>query len=202
MQKFLETDTLRTFAQEQGPVIYLILFAAFLFQTGFLIGPAIPGNPLIFAAGLLANPATGPLNLFLLILVVSAGVFAGNLLNYAQGKKTGPAVKKRERWRQNIENAEVFFEKHGARTVALATFVPFIRAFVPFVAGMGRMDYRRFLISSLIGAFAWISVWSVLGYYLGQFKIVQDNLTKIILGIVLLVSVVAIVKLIAGRRKK
>lgn len=108
MQKFLETDTLRTFAQEQGPVIYLILFAAFLFQTGFLLGPAIPGNPLIFAAGLLANPATGPLNLFVLILVVSAGVFTGNLLNYAQGKKTGPAVKKRERWRQNIENAEVF----------------------------------------------------------------------------------------------
>lgn len=67
---------------------------------------------------------------------------------------------------------------------------------------MGRMDYRRFVISSLIGAFAWISVWSVLGYYLGQFKIVQDNLTKIILGIVLLVSVVAIIKLIAGRRKK
>jgi membrane-associated protein len=187
--------------QNYGPLVYAILFALFLFQTGFLIGPAVPGNPLLFAAGLLANPKNGTLNIALLIVVLSAAVFAGNVINYYQGIAAGPQFKKRERWRGNIERAEAFFERHGSRTVAIATFVPFIRAFVPFVAGMGRMDLRRYLASSLIGAIAWITVWCLAGYYLGQIPGVAANLNKIVIGIIALVSVVAIVKTIQLRKK-
>ncbi|MDX2066070.1 MAG: DedA family protein [Fimbriimonadaceae bacterium] len=214
MGVFDNPELLRANVERFGPAIYLVLFAAFLFQTGFLIGPAIPGNPLIFVAGLLANPAAttveataatartaGGLHLGLLIVSVSLGVFVGNLINYAQGKATGPVMKRRERWRGGIERAEAFFEKHGQRTVALATFVPFMRAFVPFVAGMGRMDHRQFVVSSAIGSVAWIGTWATAGYFLGQIPAVQANLTKIVFGIVGLVSIVAIVKVIGARRK-
>ncbi|RYG44203.1 DedA family protein [bacterium] len=187
-------------AMAQGPLVYGVLFLAFLFQTGFLIGFVLPGNPLVFLAG--AVSATGRLNSLLVWLVLGAGAFCGNLLNYAQGKKAGPAFKRRERWRESIERAEGFFSKHGGRTVAIAAFVPFYRAWVPFVAGMGRMPFASYIVASAVGAFGWIGAWTLLGRLLGEVAFIKNNLDKIMLGIVLLVSVVAIVKVVQVRKAK
>lgn len=184
----------------QGPLVYAILFAAFLFQTGFLIGFVLPGNPLVFLAG--AVSATGRLNSLLVWLVLGAGAFAGNLLNYQQGRAAGPGFKRRERWRESIERAEGFFGRHGGRTVAVAAFVPFYRAWVPFVAGMGRMPFGPYAAASAIGAFGWIGAWTLLGRVLGEVPVVKNNIDKIILAIVLVVSVVAIVKVVQARKLK
>ena len=196
--RFFSQDALTSFAAQNGPLVYALLFVAFLFQVGFLIGPVLPGNPIVFLAGVMSF--TGILNLSLVIGVLSAGVFVGNLLNYYQGSIAGPQVAKRRA--AQIEKAEAFFTKHGPRTVALAPLVPFYRAFVPFVAGLGRMPIQSFALSSLIGSFLWIGTWALLGYFLGQIPAVRDNVDKLAIAIVLIVSVVAIVKLIQSRRAK
>lgn len=182
----------------QGTLVYLALFAAFLFQTGFLVGFALPGNPIVFLAG--AVSASGRLDGVLAWLAMGFGAFVGNLLNYRQGLAAGPAFARRERWRGSIEKAEAFFARHGERTVAVAAFVPFYRAWVPFVAGMGRMPFGRFVAASAAGAFGWIGAWTLLGRLLGEVPIVKNNIDKIVIGIVLLVSAVALAKAAAMRR--
>jgi len=182
-------------------MVYLLLVGVFLFQTGFLIGPIIPGNPLLFAAGLMANPANGRLDLTMVILCTGIGALGGNMLNYQQGYAAGPAFKRNEKWRTQIESAEAFFARHGSRTVIFAVFVPFIRAFVPFVAGMTRMSLRAFSLSSLVGAFGWTATWSVIGFELGKVPEVAQNANKIVFGIVGIVAIVAIIKAISMRRK-
>ncbi len=182
----------------QGALVYGVLFLAFLFQTGFLIGFVLPGNPLAFLAG--AVSASGRLNGLLVWLALGAGTFLGNLLNYRQGLSAGPAFKRRERWKSSIAKAEAFFGRHGGRTVAVAAFVPFYRAWVPFVAGTGRMPFGRFVLASALGAFGWIGAWTLLGRLLGEVPAVRNNLDKIVIGIVLLVSVVAISKVVQARR--
>lgn len=184
----------------QGSLVYLLLFAAFLFQTGFLIGFVLPGNPLVFLAGAVSARPDG-LNAWLVWAVLGSGAFLGNLLNYRQGLAAGPAFARRERWRESIERAEAFFARHGARTVAVAAFVPFYRAWVPFVAGMGRMPFGRFAASSAVGAVGWIGAWTLLGRALGEVPVVKNNLDKIVLGIVLLVSMVAVVKVVQSQRR-
>lgn len=187
-------------AMAQGPLVYAVLFLAFLFQTGFLIGFVLPGNPLVFLAG--AVSATGRLNSVVVWLALGSGAFLGNLLNYAQGYRAGPAFKRRERWRASIEKAEAFFARHGGRTVAIAAFVPFYRAWVPFVAGMGRMRFVPYVVASAVGAFGWIGAWTLLGRLLGEVPFVKNNLDKIMLGIVVLVSVAAIVKVVQARKQR
>ena len=182
----------------QGSLVYLLLFAAFLFQTGFLIGFVLPGNPLVFLAG--AVSASGRLDPWLVWVVLGTGAFLGNLLNNRQGRAAGPAFARRDRWRDAIARAEAFFGRHGTRTVAVAAFVPFYRAWVPFVAGMGRMPFGRFAASSAAGAFGWIGAWTLLGRALGEVPAVKNNLDKIVLGIVALVSVVALVKVVRASR--
>lgn len=193
-QRILET------ALGQGPLVYAILFLAFLFQTGFLIGFVLPGNPLVFLAGALS--ATGRLNSLLVWLVLGAGAFCGNLVNYRQGFAAGPAFKRRERWRESIERSEAFFGRHGGRTVAIAAFVPFYRAWVPFVAGMGRMPFLPFAAASALGAFGWIGAWTLLGRALGEVPAVKNNIDKIMIGIVVLVSIVAIAKVVQARKAR
>ena len=187
-------------ALEQGPFVYAALFAAFLFQTGFLIGFVLPGNPIVFLAG--AVSATGRLNSLLVWLVLGSGAFCGNLINYRQGVVAGPSFRRRERWRESIERAEAFFGRHGGRTVSVAAFVPFYRAWVPFVAGMGGMAFRPFARASALGAFGWIGTWTLLGRALGEVPVVKNNIDKIVIGIVALVSVVAVAKVVGARRRR
>ncbi len=184
----------------QGALVYGVLLLAFLFQTGFLVGPVLPGNPLVFLAG--AASASGRLSAPLVWLALGTGAFLGNLLNYRQGAVAGPGLARSPRRRGSLERAEAFFARHGGRTVAFAAFVPFYRAWVPFVAGMGRMPWGAFVRASLLGAFGWIGAWTLLGRLLGEVPFVKANLDKIVLGIVVLVSIVAVAKLLASRRKE
>lgn len=185
-------------AASHGPLVYAILFGLFLFQTGFLVGPVIPGNPLVFLAG--AVSASGRLNGVLVWLALGSGAFLGNLVNYRQGRAAGPAFGRSMKRTASLARAEAFFARHGRRTVAIAAFVPFYRAWVPFVAGMGRMSWPAFVGASAIGAFGWVGLWTLLGRTLGEVPAIRNNLDKIVLGIVLLVSIAAIVGVVRSRR--
>lgn len=173
-------------------VLFLIIFA----ETGLVVMPLLPGDSLLFAAGAFcAKPETG-LNVHLMALLLFIAAFLGDTLNYWVGRKVGPAVFKREDsiWlrKKHLERAHGFFEKYGGRAVILARFVPIVRTFVPFIAGVGSMTYPRFMAYNLIGGFVWIYFFIYAGFMFGNQPFVQKNFKLVILAIIIL-SVLPIV---------
>ncbi|AOS45481.1 Inner membrane protein YqjA [Lacunisphaera limnophila] len=173
-------------------ILFLIIFA----ETGLVVMPLLPGDSLLFAAGAFcAKPETG-LNVHAMAALLFVAAFLGDTLNYWVGKKIGPAVFKREDsiWlrKKHLERAHEFFEKYGGRAVILARFVPIVRTFVPFIAGVGAMTYPRFLAYNLIGGFIWIYFFTYAGFFFGNQPFVQKNFKLVILAIIIL-SVVPIV---------
>ncbi len=173
-------------------VLFLIIFA----ETGLVVTPFLPGDSLLFAAGAFCSkPETG-LNVHLLALLLWFASVLGDTVNYAIGKWFGPAVFKRDDspWlrRKHLERAHNFFEKYGGRAIILARFVPIVRTFVPFVAGVGSMTYTRFIAYNIVGGFAWIYFFCYAGYFFGTHPFVQRNFKIVILAIIIL-SVVPIV---------
>jgi membrane-associated protein len=173
-------------------ILFLIIFA----ETGLVVLPLLPGDSLLFAAGAFsAKPETG-LNVHLMALLLFIAAFLGDTVNYWVGKKLGPAVFKREDsiWlrKKHLERAHAFFEKYGGRAVILARFVPIVRTFVPFIAGVGAMTYPRFLAYNLIGGFVWIYFFTYAGFFFGNQPFVQKNFKLVILAIIVL-SVLPIV---------
>lgn len=181
---------------DYGAWTYAILFLIIFVETGLVVMPFLPGDSLLFAAGTFcARPETG-LNVHLMaVLLFIAGVL-GDTLNYWIGAKIGPAVFKREDSiflrKKHLERAHAFFEKYGGRAIILARFVPIVRTFVPFIAGVGRMTYSRFLAYNVIGGFVWIYSFTYLGFAFGNIPVVQKNFKLVILGIII-VSVLPIV---------
>jgi membrane-associated protein len=179
-----------------GTWTYALLFLIIFAETGLVITPFLPGDSLLFAAGAFcARPETG-----LNVHVMAAGLFVaaviGDTLNYWIGAKVGPAVFKREDSiflrRKHVDRAHAFFEKYGGRAIILARFVPIVRTFVPFVAGVGQMSYGRFIAYNLIGGFVWIYFFIYAGFIFGNQPFVQKNFKLVILVIIIL-SVVPIV---------
>jgi membrane-associated protein len=173
-------------------VLFLIIFA----ETGLVVMPLLPGDSLLFAAGAFcAKPETG-LNVHLMAGLLFVAAFLGDTLNYWVGRKIGPAVFKREDsiWlrKKHLDKAHAFFEKYGGRAVILARFVPIVRTFVPFIAGVGSMTYPRFMAYNLIGGFIWIYFFIYAGFMFGNQPFVQKNFKLVILAIIIL-SVVPIV---------
>lgn len=173
-------------------VLFLIIFA----ETGLVVMPLLPGDSLLFAAGAFcAKPETG-LNVHLMAGLLFVAAFLGDTLNYWVGRKIGPAVFKREDsiWlrKKHLDKAHAFFEKYGGRAVILARFVPIVRTFVPFIAGVGSMTYPRFIAYNLIGGFVWIYFFTYAGFMFGNQPFVQKNFKLVILAIIIL-SVVPIV---------
>ncbi len=173
-------------------VLFLIIFA----ETGLVVMPLLPGDSLLFAAGAFcAKPETG-LNVHLMAGLLFVAAFLGDTLNYWVGRKVGPAVFKREDsiWlrKKHLDKAHAFFEKYGGRAVILARFVPIVRTFVPFIAGVGSMTYPRFMAYNLIGGFAWIYFFTYAGFMFGNQPFVQKNFKLVILAIIIL-SVLPIV---------
>jgi membrane-associated protein len=173
-------------------ILFLIIFA----ETGLVVMPLLPGDSLLFAAGAFcAKPETG-LNVHAMAGLLFIAAFLGDTVNYWVGKKLGPAVFKREDsiWlrKKHLERAHEFFEKYGGRAVILARFVPIVRTFVPFIAGVGSMTYPRFLAYNLIGGFIWIYFFTYAGFFFGNQPFVQKNFKLVILAIIIL-SVVPIV---------
>jgi membrane-associated protein len=174
--------------QQHGAWIYPILFAIIFCETGLVVTPFLPGDSLLFVAGALA--ATGGMDVHILaLLLVVAGVL-GNTVNYSIGYFIGPRV---FHWegsrffnRKALDRAHAFYEKHGALTIIITRFVPILRTFAPFVAGIARMTYLRFSLYNLAGALAWVLLLLYAGYWFGNVPVVKQNLSAVIIGVIVL----------------
>jgi membrane-associated protein len=171
-----------------GPWIYAILFVIVFCETGLVVAPFLPGDSLLFVAGTLA--AAGDMYIHGLFAALATASFLGDNTNYWIGRFVGPRVFKRERSRllnpEHLARTQRFYDRYGARTIFLARFVPVIRTFAPFVAGIGRMQYPRFLFYSFSGSIAWVGLLAYAGFYFGNLPWVKSNLTLVIVAIILL----------------
>ena len=172
--------------QQYGVWIYVILFAIIFSETGFVVTPFLPGDSLLFVAGGLA--AVGGMNLYMLIATLLAAATLGNMLNYQIGRFIGPKVFHWENSRffnkAALIKTQVFYEKHGGKTLIISRFLPLLRTFAPFVAGVGAMDYARFSFYNLLGAVSWVVSLTLAGYFFANIPWVQKNLSVVILGII------------------
>lgn len=171
-----------------GPFIYVLLFIIVFAETGFVVTPFLPGDSLLFIVGTFAG--AGFLNIWLSYAVFLVAAILGNMLNYWFGANFGHLVfnKKHSRWfnKENLERTHEFFKKYGGKTIIITRFMPIIRSFAPFVAGMGSMDYKTFSRYNLIGGFLWVTIITFAGYFFGGTKIIKDNYDKAILAIVII----------------
>ncbi|MBK7417211.1 MAG: DedA family protein [Dechloromonas sp.] len=174
--------------QQYGLWIYGILFFIVFAETGFVVTPFLPGDSLLFVAGALAAIGEGGMDVFVLMGVLSAAAILGNMVNYQIGRFLGPKVFHWESSRFFNKNALIktheFYEKHGGKTLVLSRFLPLFRTFAPFVAGIGAMSYAKFTFFNLVGAISWVVSLCLAGYWLGNIPWVKQNLSLIIIGIV------------------
>ncbi len=193
---FLHLDKhLGDLIQQIGVWTYAPLFFVVFMETGFVITPFLPGDSLIFAAGTLAALPGSPLNITLLFLGFAAAAVLGDTVNYWIGHYIGPRVFTEKipfLKKEYLDRTHVFYEKHGGITIFLARFMPIIRTFAPFVAGVGAMSYGRFIIYNIIGGLTWTALFTFVGYFFGNLEIVQKNFSLVIVAIVL-ISVVPII---------
>ena len=172
--------------QHYGTWIYAILFAIIFSETGFVVTPFLPGDSLLFVAGAVA--ALGGMDIAILIGVLIAAGALGNMLNYQIGRFIGPKVFHWENSRffnrAALDKTHAFYEKHGGKTLIISRFLPLLRTFAPFVAGVGSMNYARFSFYNLAGAVLWVVSLTLAGYFFGNLPWVQKNLTVVILGII------------------
>lgn len=169
-----------------GPWTYVVLFAVIFAETGVVIMPVLPGDSLLFALGALA--ATQKLNVYALLILLSVAAIVGDSVNYWLGTILGPKIFRGENVRflnkKHLDKAHTYFERFGGKTIILARFMPFLRTFAPFVAGMGRMTYRRFMFYNVIGGLIWIFLFVLAGYFFGSIPIVQKYFPLVMLGII------------------
>lgn len=186
-----------------GVVTYAILFAIIFMETGLVFTPFLPGDSLLFAAGAFA--ALGSLNIGLLLFLLFLAAALGDTANYWIGHYFGkqliahPKIPIDE---EHIVETQKFYKKYGGKTIILARFIPFIRTFAPFVAGIGSMDYTQFLTFNIIGAALWVGIATLAGYFFGNIPFVQKNFSLVIIGVVLISILPIIVELVARKMKK
>ena len=180
------------------------VLAIVFIESGLLVGFFLPGDSLLFTAGLLSSTGTLPA-LWVLLVTIPIAAFLGDQAGYAIGRKGGPAVFNRPESRffhqENVDRASEFFAKHGPRTVIIARFVPIIRTFVPVMAGVSRMEYKTFVVYNAIGALLWGVGVTLLGYLLGQVQFVHDNIEPILIAIVAISLIPVAVELLRARRR-
>jgi membrane-associated protein len=177
---------LAAFLAQYGTWVYALLFMIIFCETGFVVTPFLPGDSLLFVVGALA--ATGGLSLGLVIVLLVSAALLGDNTNYWAGRWLGPRV---FRWqdsiffnRKHLDRTHAFYEKHGGKTIVIARFMPFVRTFAPFVAGVARMPYLRYLAFCIGGALFWVVSLTMLGYFFGNIPIVKRNLSAMIFGII------------------
>jgi len=190
------------FIDQFGIWTYLVIFLVIFAETGLVVTPFFPGDSLLFAAGAIA--AIGDLNIIGLFLLLSLAAFLGNLSNYWIGYKVGPEIFKKEKSRvfnkNYLERTHEFYEKHGSITIVIARFMPFIRTFAPFVAGIGKMTYFKFLVYSLIGSVMWVALFLFGGYYFGNIPVVKENFSLVIVAIIVISLIPAGISYIHSRK--
>ncbi|MFH0728037.1 MAG: DedA family protein [Pseudomonadota bacterium] len=186
-----------------GVWTYVILFFIVFCETGLVVTPFLPGDSLLFAAGAFA--ARGDMNVSFLMILLSVAAILGDTLNYWIGNLAGPKVFHKEHVRflnrEYLDRTHLFFEKYGGKTIIIARFVPIIRTFAPFVAGIGSMTYIRFLSYNVIGGILWILSFTAAGYFFGNIPIVKKNFTFTIFAIILLSIMPGIIEIIRNRRQ-
>jgi membrane-associated protein len=183
---FLHLDKyLSVVIENFGIWTYLLLFLVIFIETGLVVMPFLPGDSLLFAAGTFA--ALGSLNVAGLLLLLSVAAILGDTVNYWIGHFVGPKVfheNIRFVKRKHLERTQGFYEKHGGKTIVLARFVPIIRTFAPFVAGVGSMTYGRFITYNVIGGIVWVWLFTLVGFFFGNLQVVKENFTLAILAII------------------
>jgi membrane-associated protein len=192
-----------------GPWVYAMLFAIVYAETGFVVTPFLPGDSLLFAAGALA--ATGVLDVRILILLIIVAAAGGNAVNYAIGRSIGDRIIQRartdRRWGRwiNVEyvtRAHAFFDTHGGKAIVLGRFVPIVRTFVPFVAGVAEMSYRSFAFYNITGAVAWVGLCVGAGYLFGNVPVVKNNFSLVAIGIVVVSLLPMVFEYLRYRRSR
>ena len=181
--------------QQYGTWVYAILFAIIFSETGFVVTPFLPGDSLLFVAGALA--ALGGMDIGVLVAVLIVAAALGNMLNYQIGRLLGPKVFHWENSRffnkTALQKTHAFYEKHGGKTLVMSRFLPLFRTFAPFVAGIGAMNYGRFMLFNLIGAVSWVVLLTLVGYFFGNLPWVQKNLSLVIVGIIVVSLIPAVI---------
>lgn len=192
------TDIVTTY----GTATYLILFTIIFAETGFVVTPFLPGDSLLFAAGAIA--ALGSLNVWFVLGLLVAAAIVGDTVNYAIGKFFGQKIVDHPRVpfinQEHIDKTEQFYKKHGGKTIVMARFVPIIRTFAPFVAGVGKMDYGHFITYNVVGGIMWVTLFTLAGYFFGNLTIIKENFHYAIFAIVGLSLVPMIYEYIQHRR--
>ena len=188
--------------QTYGVWVYLILFLIIFCETGLVVTPFLPGDSLLFVAGTLA--AAGSMDIQIVLILLVAASFLGDNTNYWIGRVVGPRVfaKQDSRLlnREYLNKAHAFYEKHGGKAIIFARFLPIIRTFAPFVAGIGRMAYQRFLAFSIVGGISWIGFFVLGGYFFGNIPVIKQNITLVMLGIIFISILPGIIKYLQHRR--
>jgi len=203
---FLHLDKhLNEWAGMLGPWLYVVLFLIVFCETGLVVTPFLPGDSLLFAVGALTSVPESPLSLPLMFATLFIAAVLGDAVNYAIGKRLGPRVFTSETsWLLNKEHlvrTQHFYEKYGGKTIILARFMPIVRTFAPFVAGIGTMNYSKFAVFNVTGAFLWVSSFLVGGYLFGGVPIVKDNFHTVIVAIVIISVLPPIFEFIRARRE-
>jgi len=203
---FLHLDEhLSAIIQNYGTWTYFLLFLVIFMETGFVVTPFLPGDSLLFAAGTFASPALGsPLNIWVLWALLCIAAIVGDTVNYWIGHFIGPRAFSGEiRFlkKQYLDRTHAFFERHGGKTIILARFVPIIRTFAPFVAGVGEMGYGKFITYNVIGGIAWVTLFTWGGYFFGTLPFVQNNFSLVVLAIIFISVLPAVIEIIKERTR-
>jgi len=197
-------SSLNAVAGQLGPWLYLVLFLVLFCETGLVVTPFLPGDSLLFAVGALAAGDGSPLSLPLLLLLLIPAAVLGDAVNYAIGYRVGPRVFRSEHSRlfskKHLLRTQRFYEKYGGKTIILARFIPIIRTFAPFVAGIGKMAYPRFALYNIAGGAGWVSICLLSGYFLGNVPTVKAHFEIILVAIVFLSVLPPVVEFLLTRR--
>lgn len=183
---FLNLDEhMANIIQAYGNWIYALLFLVIFMETAFVVTPILPGDSLLFAAGMFA--ALGSMNIFFLLGLLMFAAILGDTVNYSIGRFLGVRAYN-IKWikKEYFDKTHTFYERHGGKTIVLARFIPIVRTFAPFVAGIGKMSYKRFIAYNVVGGIAWVSICTLAGYFFGNIPVVKENFEIVIIGIILL----------------
>ena len=198
-------DQINSLAQSFGGWLYLILFAIIFAETGLVLLPFLPGDSLLFAVGAVAAHPDSPINLLLTAILLIVAAVLGDAVNYAIGYYVGPAVFSSEKSRllnkRHLTEAHDFYARYGSKTIILARFIPIVRTFAPFVAGVGRMNYFKFAVYNVVGGVAWVLLCLLSGWFFGNLPLVKKNFELVIIAIVVISVLPAVIEFFRNRGK-